>query len=329
MSRRANARLIGAFVLGAIAICFGLIVVFGSGKFFVQTKTYVLFFQDDVAGLNVGAPVTFRGVRVGSVTDILIRYDGSRERVLIPVYITVQPSKLIINEGEGGRPEALIEAGLRAQLRTQSFVTGLLSVNLDFEPSIPPVFVGADERYTELPTVRSAFTEARATITDVLNELRKLPLGEMIQQLSSSARNLDRLVADTDVLVNNVNADLGTTLKDVSAALKEVPPMMRSISQAANDVSKLTRDIDAGVPQLRDGTIQAVTRLNDTLDQVQKAVGGIQATVGDTSPLQSQMARTLGDSSDAAVAVRALTEYLNQNPSALLTGRGKDADNAR
>jgi paraquat-inducible protein B len=322
MSRRANAKLVGAFVLGAVAICVGLVVVFGSGRFFVQTKTYVLFFQDDVAGLNVGAPVTFRGVRVGSVTDILIRYDASRERILIPVYITVQPSKLIINEGEGGRPEALIEAGLRAQLRTQSFVTGLLSVNLDFEPSIPPQYVGIDERYPELPTVRSAFTEARTTITDVLAEIRKLPLGEMIQQLSSSARNLDRLMADTDVLVNALNGDLSTSLR-------EVPPMLRSISQAANDVSALTRSVDAGVPEIRDGAVQAVSRLNDTLDQVQKAVTSIQGAVGETSPLQSQMSRTLGDIGDAAVAVRALAEYLNQNPRALLTGRGKDNDDGK
>ena len=75
---------------------------------------------------------------------------------------------------------------------------------------------------------------------------------------------------------------------------------------------------------------QAVHSLNETLDQVKKAVGGIQSAVGDNSPLQAQMARTLSDIGDAAVAVKALAEYLNQNPRALLTGRGKDADdNAR
>jgi len=323
MSRRANARLIGAFVIGAVAILVGLIVIFGSGKFFVRTKTYVLFFQDDVAGLNVGAPVTFRGVRVGSVTDILIRYEGSREQVLIPVYITIQPSKLIINErGSGSNPEALVEAGLRAQLRTQSFVTGLLSVNLDFEPNIPPQYLGIDERYPELPTVRSAFTEARATLTDVLAEIRKLPLADMIRQLSASAQNLDRLVADTDTLVKTVNTNLDVTLR-------ELPPTLQAISQAANDVSRLTRNVDAGVPQIRDGAIDAVNRLNATLDQVQKAVAGVQGTVGDTSPLQAQMARTLGDIGDAAVAVRALAEYLNQNPRALLTGRGDGTDNGK
>jgi paraquat-inducible protein B len=319
MSRRANAKLIGAFVLGAVAILVALIVIFGSGRFFVRTKTYVLFFQDDVAGLNVGAPVTFRGVRVGSVTDILIRYEGSREQVLIPVYITIQPSKLIVNDAAVDRAEMLVEAGLRAQLRTQSFVTGLLSVNLDFEPRIPPQYVGADDRFPELPTVRSAFTEARATLTDVLAEFRKLPLRDMIQQLSDSARNLDRLVNDTDTLVNTLNSNIGNTLS-------EVPPMLQSISKAANDVSTLTRNVDAGVPQIRDGTLEAVTKLNATLDQVQRAVTGIQGTVGDTSPLQSQMARTLADVGDAAVAVRALAEYLNQNPRALLTGRGKDEE---
>ncbi|MGE5538890.1 MAG: MlaD family protein [Gemmatimonas sp.] len=324
MSRRANAKMIGAFVLGAVAILVAVILVLGSGRFFVRMKTYVLFFQEDVAGLNVGAPVLFRGVRIGSVTDILIRYEADQARVYIPVYVTIQPSKVIVGEPNGNRPpEALVEAGLRAQLRTQSFVTGLLAVNLDFEPNVPPRFAGIDKRYPEIPTVRSAFTEARATLTDLVNEIRKLPIAEMLQQLSSSARNLDRLVADTDELVRTMHGDL-------SATMQELPPMLRNISQAANEVTALARNVDAGVPGIRDGAQEAVTKLNDTLDQVQKAVGGIQSAVGETSPLQSQMARTLSDIGDAAVAVRALAEYLNQNPRALLTGRGKDGmDDAR
>lgn len=321
MSRRADPRLIGLFVLGAIGILVAALVIFGSGRLFVRTQTYVLFFQDDLAGLNVGAPVTFRGVRIGSVTDILIRYDSEHRRATVPVYIEVQPSK-IIAFGNGERlesPEALVEKGLRAQLRLQSFVTGLLAVNLDFEPQVPPEFVGVESKYPEIPTMRSSITALRSTVVDMVADLRTLPIKETIEQMAASARNLDRLVNNTDSLVTNLNGRLDETLR-------EMPPMLQSIGQAAQDVSRLARDVDQGVPAIRDGAADAVKRLNETLAEVQKAVAGIQSAVGDSSPLQSQMNRTLSDVGDAAVAVRALAEYLNQNPRALLTGRGKDAN---
>jgi paraquat-inducible protein B len=321
MSRRADPKLIGLFVLGAVGILVAALVIFGSGRLFVRTQTFVLFFQDDVAGLNVGAPVTFRGVRIGSVSNILIRYDSDRGRATVPVYIAIQPGKIVVS-GNGDRPEtpeALVEKGLRAQLRLQSFVTGLLAVNLDFEPTAPPVLVGVEPNYPEIPTARSSIAELRSTFSDVVADFRKLPLKEMVEQMAASARNLDRLVNDTDSLVTNLNGRLDETLR-------EMPPVLQGISQAAQDVSRLARNVDQGVPAIRDGAAEAVKRLNETLAEVQKAVTGIQSAVGDSSPLQSQMNRTLSDVGDAAVAVRALAEYLNQNPRALLTGRGKDGN---
>lgn len=312
MSQKANPKLIGLFVLGAVALMVAAVVLFGSGRFFVQNETFVTFFQDDVAGLNVGAPVTFRGVRIGSVSNIVIKYDSKTGKALIPVYLTIQPSKIMV-VGERTTPEKLVQNGLRAQLRTQSLVTGLLSVNLDFDPSTPAQLVGADPDYTEIPTVRSSIAELRSTFTDLVADIRRLPLPEMVAQLSESAKNLNKLVADTDTMVIGMNGKLPQVLDDVD--------------QAAQSIAKLTRDVDAGVPAVRDGAVEAVKSLNETLAQVKQAVAGIQSAVGERSPLQAQMSRTLSDVGDAATAVRALAEYLNQNPRALLTGRGKDTDN--
>lgn len=320
MIRRADPKLIGLFVLGAVGILVAALAIFGSGRLFVRTQTFVVFFQDDVAGLNVGAPVTFRGVRIGSVTNILIRYDAENGRATVPVYITIQPDKIVVS-GNGDRresPASLVEKGLRAQLRIQSFVTGLLAVNLDFDPGAPPMLVGAEPKYPEIPSTRSSIAELRSTVSDVVADFRKLPLKEMIDQMATSARNLDRLVNNTDSLVTNLNGRLDETLR-------EMPPLLQGISQAAQEVSRLAHDVDQGVPAIRDGAAEAIKRLNQTLTEVQRAVTGVQSAVGDASPLQSQMARTLSDIGDAAIAVRALAEYLNQNPRALLTGRGKDA----
>jgi paraquat-inducible protein B len=255
-------------------------------------------------------------VRIGSVTDIVIRYDSKSGTVSTPVYIEIDPSKVIVTNGGGpADPQALIAKGLRAQLRTQSFVTGLLAINLDFDPSSPAHLVGGDTRYLEIPTVRSSISELRATFTSVASALQKLPLQDMVGQVSASARNLDRLVGDADSLVVMLNGRLDRTTS-------QLPDVLKNLNEAAQNVSRLADNVNKSVPEIRGGAVEAINRLNDTLAQVQNAVGGIQNTVGTNSPLQSQMSKTLSDISDAANAIRLLAEYLNQNPNALVTGKG-------
>ena len=138
MSKKANTRLIGGFVVGAIVLTVAGVLLFGSGKFFSHQKKFVLFFQDDVKGLNIGAPVDFKGVNVGSVTDIKIILNRKDLSLGIPVFIEIDPTKISYGGSEGdmmkmietklkGKEkfiEVLIDRGLRAQLAMESLVTG-------------------------------------------------------------------------------------------------------------------------------------------------------------------------------------------------------------
>ena len=72
MSKQANTKLIGAFVIGAVVLVISGILLFGSGRLFSHQRKFVLFFEDSVKGLNIGAPVDFRGVNIGTVTDIKV-----------------------------------------------------------------------------------------------------------------------------------------------------------------------------------------------------------------------------------------------------------------
>ena len=155
MSRQANKSLIGAFVLGAVALIIASIVIFGSRTMFAETYRNVLFFEGSVKGLKVGAPVVFRGVEIGQVTAIVLQVDPTNLTGRVPVYIEIYQQSIVPLEGAPRYDEeflqALIQRGLRAQLQPQSILTGQLMVNLDFHPNSPIRLVGFEHRFPEIP----------------------------------------------------------------------------------------------------------------------------------------------------------------------------------
>src|SRR5260221_8187589 len=149
MGKKINPTLIGLFVVGAIAVAVGGVIVFGSGQYFKHTEKFVMFFPGSVNGLSIGAPVKFKGVDIGSVTDIRLvmhRDQDVDQQLTIPVYVETNPSKISV---DGTRLEMtdpknlalLIEHGLRAQLQSQSLVTGMLFVQIDFFPETEVTYI--------------------------------------------------------------------------------------------------------------------------------------------------------------------------------------------
>src|SRR5512144_470798 len=131
MSKPADSKLIGAFVLGAVLLIIAGVIVLGGGKFFKRTTSVVMYFQGSVSGLSAGSAVNFRGVRVGQVTSVVIQYQpGSSEPLIIPVFaelsgdnlqlVATRAEKKEIRVGSGDTLRALIEQGLRAQLALPS-----------------------------------------------------------------------------------------------------------------------------------------------------------------------------------------------------------------
>ena len=94
MAKEANKTVIGLFVVGAIVLLVVALVVFGGGKIFKETNRFVAFFEGSVKGLSVGAPVMFRGVRIGKVDDFQVYYDGKEDKFKIPVQLTLFPEKI-------------------------------------------------------------------------------------------------------------------------------------------------------------------------------------------------------------------------------------------
>jgi len=131
MRKRANPAVIGGFVVGAVALVVIGALLLGGGQFLTEQRAYVLYFEDSVEGLSVGAPVTQQGVRIGSVSDIQVQYLVREGEFRIPVFIDIEPGRVKeVGVGDGPREggeafvKFLIARGLRAQLHLDSLVTG-------------------------------------------------------------------------------------------------------------------------------------------------------------------------------------------------------------
>ena len=174
MSKKANPARIGGFVLGALTIGVLGIALFGSGRFFERTEPFVCYFDGSINGLAVGSNVKFKGVPIGSVAEIRLRFsdEDHSANVRIPVVIRIDESKI---EQGADRPvdlsdpqvlERLIGRGLRASLQSESLVTGLLYVNLDFYPEAPPSRLVESGDLLVIPTLPSTLEAVHPTLNN-------------------------------------------------------------------------------------------------------------------------------------------------------------------
>lgn len=323
MSQQANPTLIGAFVLGAIGLAVAGIIAFGSGQFLTRAPRYVLFFDGGVSGLRIGAPVTFRGVRIGEVADIQMYYDPDQLQVWIPVVIQIDPDKIQGNFHSQKQVresvKELVDRGLRAQLKLQSLVTGQLYVEFDFHPHRParliktdlPLVSEADRDLVELPTIPSDLQEIERTF-------QKLPLDAMASQAIRAFEGIERfLTADQ---TRQAVTHLGETLENANAlvdALRErLPPLADELTAAAGEGRALIANADG-----------AVDRLDKRLDGLIRNIDAAVADLNRVVDIADGMADRLdGDVDEIAeslkAAARSADRALRQAESTLRTAEG-------
>src|SRR5215471_2619201 len=200
MGSKINPTMIGAFVVSAIVLVIAGVLLFGGGTFFQEKLPFVLFFDSSVEGLNVGAPVIFRGVQVGQVTAIAALADPKTFDIRIKVNIEIVRGTVKVGaEGQGFADphqamEGLLRKGMHATLRMQSFVTGVLYVALDFFPDTPIRLLGLDPTVPELPTIPSDMDQLKSSIQQALADLRKLPLETILNEVLTVLRRAGTLL---------------------------------------------------------------------------------------------------------------------------------------
>ena len=332
MSKQANPTLIGAFVLGALALAVIAVLVLGKGSWFSDRHQQVLYFDGAVQGLQIGAPVVLLGVKVGTVKDIQLGIDRDKHRFLVPVVIQLEPHVVQTRSGppidlrDRATMHQLVEQGLRGRLRMQNLLTGQLYVDLDFHPDKPAEFVGLDPDISEIPTIPTAVEELTATlesfdtdkfladlaaISHSVNKLMSSPATQDLpKRLDSTVRHLDALVARLDAHSGSLLASAQDDLAELHIAVDATRAAMAKVDRAADRVADLAGS-DSPV-------VKAMARASDEMTNAAASLRGL--TAQDSPTVQGTNA-ALKEITRAAEALRRLAELLEQQPDAIYRGK--------
>jgi len=307
MSKPIGKPLIGAFVVGAVALAVVGLFVLGGGEFLKKKYMRVMYFDGSVKGLKVGAPVTFRGVEIGTVTNIAIRTNTEDLTTRIPVIVEIDPGSI---ETTGGDLEnqlpRLIKRGLRAQLELQSMVTGQLQIELDFMPDTKARLVGGKTKYAEIPTVPSALSK-------FAKELQKIPIQEIAHRVSAVLASIEKFMGNPELnqSVKNLNQTILDMQKLVNDVGRHVDPLLGSATAAIGHADELALNANKQIDPLAASikkTADAVTHTADAarpaIKEVERAFANIAALTGKGSEERKQLDRTLKELQAAARSIK-------------------------
>jgi paraquat-inducible protein B len=328
MSKKANPATVGAFVIWAIALAVGGIFFFGSGKFFRTTEVNVAFFEGSLKGLEIGAPVTFRGVRIGTVKDIRVVYDSDTAELKIPVIFEVDLDRLTVvgnaeaykTEGDGD-DDILIERGMRAQLQLRSLVTGQLAVNLDFFPNSKIVYRGGYRDYDEYPTVPSEVEQFRDFAENMIAQLQDMPLGEVVDEVLSVLQGMEAIVSSQELAGTISGADRLVNSPDLAASLKSLRKALESADAAMVSVRELSEGAEEQIGPFVNGLREASEEFGSLLEQAAGVLESVDSSIAEDSDLRVQTITVMDEVSRAARSIRVLADYLERHPEALIKGK--------
>ncbi len=258
---------------------------------FVAKQPFVIHFNESVRGLEVGAPVEFRGIRVGTVTDIRLQVDTEAARIQIPVTVNLEPERFISEnempdvQGFNERMQRWFNRGLRAQLKSGNLLTGSLFVDLDLYPDAPPADLKLEDGVPVIPSVEGAgFGAVAQSATAVMDKIAKLPLENVIGELTS-------------------------TIKTANDLLNR--PSLRQAVESLDQIEPILANLNA-----------TVRKANNALEEAESTFSSTSRLVAADSPLQMELRALLRELRDAARSARVLADYLERNPEALIRGKG-------
>jgi len=338
MSKPVNPYTIGAFLVGSLTLLIAGILIFGGGQFFKQKTEYVIYFEGTLNGLNVGAPVTLQGVRIGAVKEISLELDKKFSRLNKPVVVEIDPAVVLDSSGNPFQAasslkqrqknaDKLIEAGLRAQLQTQSLLTGLLYIECNFFPDQPAILRGVNYKgLPELPSIPTTVDQIKNTAEEMFTRFRQLPIEAIVNNLSVTMKEvsdimtskdlkenraaLSRTLNETEKLVANLNRNLGPFVNNMNGTVTDTRTMVQDFTRDMRPVLASTENT------LKEAT-KALNTANSVLQESKYTLSSVDALTAPDAPLW----QSLEALRNAAQSTRDLTDYLERNPNSIIFGK--------
>jgi paraquat-inducible protein B len=349
MARKVSPTLIGAFVVAGLALLAAAIVLVAGNDLFKRKERAVMYFRGSIYGLQVGAPVVFRGVRVGSVSSIEVIYDRANDRFVIPVVAELERESVSgIGGPRGNAPKAgdapalatLVQRGLRAQLQMQSLLTGLFYVDLDLPPQ-PTQTAPRNEQAN--PLVISNATEIPTTDTAVQalkSQLEGMDFRRLIDDVSTIAASARTLVAGPELrsALEDLQAITGSIKRLTARFEQRVDPLATAANSAlartdraaqrVGDAADAVGDAAKSLSRTSDSLGQAVApdsalmgKLQSAAGEVASAAAALRGAAGSDDGVVRETTRAMQDLSRAARSLRELADSLERQPQSLLRGR--------
>ena len=243
---------------------------------YTQHIDYLMFFKDSIRGLQPGAPVEFRGIRLGTVAQVPFFTKGMQQAInddfRIPILIRIEPERLQKMIGEEtdiqDNMTELLKRGLRASMKTGNLVTGALYIDLDFYPKAEPLKgMRSFSGYPIIPTMSGGLAQIQQRLLETLDKINNLPLNPMIEQttksLAESQRTLQRLQQTIDSLNKLISSKSTQSLPDnMQSTLRELNRSMQGFQPGSAAYNKMVADMQRLDQVLRE--LQPVLRtLND------------------------------------------------------------------
>lgn len=233
---------------------------------------YLMFFKDSVRGLQPGAPVEFRGIRLGTVGQVPYFVPGLRQSLdddyRIPVLIRIEPERLLNQIGEakdiGGHINDLMNRGLRGSLKTGNLVTGALYVDMDFYPKAPAM-TGVREfgGYKIIPTVSSGLAQIQQRLMETLDKINNLPLNPMLEQATNSLTESQATMRRLQTTLDNINKITANqsmqqlpqacrkTLRELNRSMQGFQPGSAAYNKMVADMQRLDQVLRELQPVLK------------------------------------------------------------------------------
>lgn len=329
MGRERKYVLIGAFGIGAVLLAVATILTVGSMRLFAQEQEFVLYFDESVNGLSVGAPIKFRGVPIGQVSDIRIRFNQRSDSAAIPVFGRVDTKRIRevlgveVDFSDKRETDALVGAGLRGRLQLESLITGQLFVELDYieDPDTPFRTHQKEPVFNEIPTSPSVMARVGTTTSDLFARLGAIDFEALNTKLSE-------LLVSTNELISGINAEeisrSFVAAADGFARFTEksgVDDLIHEATDAAVAFRRIADSLSAQIDPVADDARALMERLSFAITAFDEMAGSVSTAVSPDSEVRARLAETMREFTLTARALRELIEYLERNPGAILSGR--------